>query len=113
MVGLRPDVLSTVRTTSNVDAAPAGSRRSLPLVALSPGFTNPRGTLTALAEDLASHGYVVAGVDHTYESLATSFPDGRVTTCLASAAPDRGGEFWSKVVTGRASDVSFVRVKGH
>jgi dienelactone hydrolase len=75
---------------------------------LSPGFTNPRSTLTGLAEDLASHYYVVAGIDHTYESLATAFPDGRVTTCLAREAPRRGQGFWEKVVTGRAADVSFV-----
>ena len=78
----------------------------LPLVVLSPGFTNSRSTLTALAEDLASHGYVVAGIDHTYESFATAFPDGRVTTCLAREALRSGrGE---KVVAGRAADVSFV-----
>jgi hypothetical protein len=73
---------------------------------LSPGFTNSRSTLTALAEDLASHGYVVAGIDHTYESHATAFPDGRVTTCLAREAPrpDRKQE----VAAGRAADVCFV-----
>jgi dienelactone hydrolase len=100
------DALSTVRTNAVSDATPAGRQRSLPLVVLSPGFTMPRSTLTALAEDLASHGYVVAGVDHTYESDATAFPDGRVTTCLAREAPRSGrGE---KVVAGRAADVSFV-----
>jgi hypothetical protein len=31
---------------------------------LSPGFTSPRSTLTARAEELAGHGYVVAGIDH-------------------------------------------------
>ena len=75
---------------------------------LSPGFTNPRSTLSALAEDLASHGYVVAGIDHTYESFATAFPDGRVTTCLARQAPRRGKGFWETVVAGRAADVGFV-----
>ena len=106
--GVPPDALSTVRTNAVSDAALAGDEGSLPLVVLSPGFTNPRSTLTALAEDLASHGYVVAGIDHTYESLATAFPDGRVTTCLAREAPRRGQGFWEKVVTGRAADVSFV-----
>ena len=72
------------------DAPPAGRQRSLPLVVLSPGFIQPRSVLTALAEDLASHSYVVAGIDHTYESVATAFPDGRVTTCLAREAPRRG-----------------------
>jgi hypothetical protein len=75
---------------------------------LSPGFTNSRSTLTALAEDLASHGYVVTGIDHTYESFATAFPDGRVTTCLAREVPRRGSGFWEKAGAGRAADVSFV-----
>jgi len=108
ITGVPRDALSTVRTNAVSDATPAGRPRSLPLVVLSPGFTNPRSTLTALAEDLASHGYVVAGIDHTYESFATAFPDGRVTTCLAREAPRRGRGFWEKVVTGRAADVSFV-----
>jgi predicted dienelactone hydrolase len=73
---------------------------------LSPGFTSPRSTLTSLAEDLASHGYAVAGIDHTYESYATAFPDGRVTTCLVRQAGRR--DRWESVVTGRAADVSFV-----
>jgi dienelactone hydrolase len=106
ITGVPPDMLSKVRTNSAVDATPAGHPRSLPLVVLSPGFTNPRSTLTALAEDLASHGYVVAGIDHTYESYATAFPDGRVTTCLAREAPRRDRQ--EKVVAGRAADVCFV-----
>jgi len=108
ITGVPPDALSTVRTNAVSDATPAGRKGSLPLVVLSPGFTNPRNTLTGLAEDLASHDYVVAGIDHTYESLATAFPDGRITTCLAREAPRRGPGFWEKVVTGRAADVSFV-----
>ncbi len=106
ITGVPPDALSAVRTNSASDAAPAGDQRSLPLVVLSPGFTNPRSTLTALAEDLASHGYVVAGIDHTYESDATAFPDGRITTCLAREALRRGRA--EKAVAGRAADISFV-----
>src|SRR5579875_1423693 len=106
ITGGLPGVLSTIQTSATVDATPAGLQRALPLVVLSPGFTNSRSALTSLAEDLASHGYVVAGIDHTYESFGTAFPDGRVTTCLARQAPRRdGGE---KVVAGRAADVRFV-----
>ena len=108
ITGVPPDALSTVRTNAVSDATPAGRQRALPLVVLSPGFTNSRSTLTALAEDLASHGYVVAGIDHTYESFATSFPDGRVTTCLARQARRRGTGSPEKVAAGRAADVSFV-----
>jgi predicted dienelactone hydrolase len=90
ITGVPPGVLSTVEASAVSDATPAGHQRGLPLVVLSPGFTSSRSTLTALAEDLASHGYVVAGIDHTYESYATAFPDGRVTTCLAREARQRG-----------------------
>jgi hypothetical protein len=33
--------------------------------------------LAAIGEELASHGYVVVGVNHTYETAATVFADGR------------------------------------
>jgi predicted dienelactone hydrolase len=100
-----PDVLSRTRTNSVVDARPAG--RGLPLVVLSPGYTKPRATLTALAEDLASHGYVVAVVGHTYENAGTSFPDGRFVGCASCEVPHNPA-FWEKLVLGRAADVSFV-----
>jgi dienelactone hydrolase len=106
--GVPQEALSTVRTNAVSEATPAGRQRALPLVVLSPGFTNSRSVLTALAEDLASHGYVVAGIDHTYESFGTAFPDGRVTTCLARQARRRGGGFWERMAAGRAADVSFV-----
>jgi dienelactone hydrolase len=106
ITGIPQDTLSTVETNAVSDARPAGRQHSLPLVVLSPGFTNSRGTLTALAEDLASHGYVVAGIDHTYESHATAFPDGRVTTYLAREAPRRDRK--EEVAAGRAADVCFV-----
>src|ERR1700728_3584148 len=101
ITGIPPDTLSRVETNAVGDAAPAGRQHGLPLVVLSPGFTNSRSTLTALAEELASHGYVVAGIDHTYESRATAFPDGRVTTCLAREAPRRDG--MEEVAAGRAA----------
>ena len=102
------DALSRTHTNSFRDAPPTEQPHGLPLVVLSPGFTKPRGTLTALAEDLASHGYLVVAVDHTHETVGTTFPDGRITTCLARETPRRDKAFWQKVAAGRAADVSFV-----
>ncbi|WP_214321112.1 alpha/beta hydrolase family protein [Nonomuraea sediminis] len=99
------DTLSKTRTNAVEDAKPTG--RKLPLVVLSPGFTKPMSTLTSLAEDLASRGYVVAGIDHTYESYATTLPGGRVAECLACDSDSDPG-FGTGVVQGRAADVSFV-----
>jgi dienelactone hydrolase len=102
--GVPPDILSRTRTNAYTDAKPLGGRH--PLVVLSPGFTWPRTSLTALAEELASHGYVVAGIDHTYENFATTFPDGRVTTCAACSLDV--DDFATLDVESRARDVSFV-----
>ncbi|MGR6920059.1 alpha/beta hydrolase [[Actinomadura] parvosata] len=78
---IKPGQLAGVGTNAHLRARPAGGRH--PLVVLSPGFTLNRATLTTLAEDLASKGYVVALVDHAYESFGTSFPGGRTLTCVA------------------------------
>jgi len=102
--GVPPDILSRTRTNAYTDAKPLGGRH--PLVVLSPGFTWPRSSLTALAEELASHGYVVAGIDHTYENFATTFPDGRVTTCAACTLDV--DDFPTLAIENRARDVSFV-----
>ncbi len=107
LTGVPLDVLSRTRTNAFTDVKPAGRRRGLPLVVLSPGFTKPRSTLTALAEDLASRGYVVAAIDHTYENVATTFPDGRVTTCVPCEG-DHDQTLFTKLSKGRAADVSFV-----
>lgn len=71
-----------------VDAAAdsAGGRR--PIVLFSPGMGMPRETSTAQAEDLASHGFVVVAMSHTYESMATEFPGGRLEKSVLPQAPD-------------------------
>lgn len=100
-----PAVFAATRAHARVGARPVEGR--YPLIVLSPGFTVPRATLTSLAEDLASRGYVVAAVDHAYESAATAFPGGRILTCLA--CDQAGGEGGHEAVTEvRAKDVSFL-----
>ncbi|MEU8358246.1 alpha/beta hydrolase [Nonomuraea sp. NPDC048882] len=96
------DALAKVRTHARVGAPPLGGRR--PLVVMSPGFSFPRATLTSLAEDFASRGYLVAAIEHTYESVGTTFPDGRTTSCLACVK----GQDNAKVAASRVKDVRFV-----
>ncbi|MFD6280374.1 alpha/beta hydrolase family protein [Streptomyces sp. NPDC060209] len=114
-----PAALSELGTHARTGARTAHGR--FPLVLLSPGFGNPRATVTSLAEDLASRGYVVASVDHAYESVGTELPDGRLLTCVAcekmESAPTKEAreELGRLVSTGRAADLSFVldRLTGH
>ncbi|MEU5976906.1 alpha/beta hydrolase [Streptomyces sp. NPDC047315] len=104
--GVPPEVLSATRTHSRVGARPAPGK--FPLVVLSPGFSASRFTLTNVAEDLASRGYVVALVDHAYESFGTSMPGGRTLPCVACKALDVDGVPASVVTSTRAKDVSFL-----
>jgi dienelactone hydrolase len=64
-----------VRVHARLDAR--ARRARLPVVLFSPGFGTPRVLYQALAEDLASHGYLVVAVDHTGEA-PIEFPDGRI-----------------------------------
>ncbi|WP_406099633.1 alpha/beta hydrolase family protein [Streptomyces sp. NBC_01013] len=100
-----PERVAGARTHAHVGVRPAPGR--FPLVLLSPGFSMPRSTLTSLADDLASRGYVVAAVDHAYESVGTAFPGGRVLTCVACERVDTSRE-QAAVVRGRARDMSYV-----
>ena len=98
--------VSGVLTQAFTDAEPAPGR--FPLIVLSPGLENPRATLTSLATELASHGYVVALVGHTYEDSGETFPDGTTSPCLFCS--QSGPPFASpdQVTASRAKDVSFV-----
>ncbi|MFD5618889.1 alpha/beta hydrolase family protein [Streptomyces yangpuensis] len=102
-----PEEVAATRTHARTGALPRPAAGRYPLIVLSPGFTMPRASLTGLAEDLASRGYIVAAVDHAYESDGTLFPGGRVLTCKAceQVFPDRS---LHRVSDGRARDVPFV-----
>jgi hypothetical protein len=43
---------------------------------------------STLAEDLASHGYVVVGIDAPYRAFVVAFPDGRVIRRLPENNPE-------------------------
>jgi len=51
-------------------------RRKLPLIMFSHAYTASRGVYATLVNDLASRGFIVAAVDHTYDAFAVQFPDG-------------------------------------
>ncbi|MFF8428384.1 alpha/beta hydrolase family protein [Streptomyces sp. NPDC016566] len=54
----------------------AGHR--LPVIVYSHGSGSHRGDHTIMVQELASHGYAVVTVDHTYDAFS-EFPDGRLT----------------------------------
>jgi predicted dienelactone hydrolase len=70
--------LKHVRTHSYEDAPLLAGASNLPTVIYSHGYTMFLSQNTALMEELASHGYVVYSIQHTYDSSTTVFPNGDI-----------------------------------
>jgi dienelactone hydrolase len=60
----------------NADVSPR--QQPYPVVILRAGASAEVWSYSTLAEDLASHGYVVVGLDAPFRTYAVAFPDGRV-----------------------------------
>lgn len=88
LLGIEPDILSSIRPHA-LSAVPVATDQSrYPVVFLSPGGNGSfLEQHTAQAEELSSHGYVVVGISHTYESLVTVFPDGQAIQANLSLLP--------------------------
>ena len=81
--------LARVQTHSRQAPAVAPARRAYPVVLLRAGLAKLTTDYTSLAEDLASHGYVVVGFDVPYRTLVTVLPDGQVRTRAPQNDADR------------------------
>jgi dienelactone hydrolase len=77
--------LGMVRENALTGAALSDEAPTYPVILLSPGNATNVGFYASLAEDLASHGYVVVGIDHPYQVAATATADGVVAVYDQSA----------------------------
>lgn len=71
---LRPSFEGTVHTNSLLGAKIAEG--SLPIVLLEHGSGVVPATYTVLAEELASHAFIVIAINHPLDSLIAAYPDG-------------------------------------
>lgn len=89
-------VLPTLVGQSVIDAPLASSPAQFPVILYSHGLIGSRKTQSHVAEELASHGYVILALDHP-DCWGTEFPDGRYL--LGNHAGD---------VAGRLKDMQFL-----
>ncbi len=99
--------LSRVRAHGIRDAELSPQQRLYPVVLMLGGFE-----FTSLAEDLASHGYVVVSFDAPYRSSLVVFPDGRIVERAPQNNPDlvSGAELEhlaTKLVQAGSADLGF------
>jgi len=96
----------------------SSAQRRYPVLVFSPGNEMNVAFYAAQIEDLASHGYIVLGMDHPYESLAVFYPDGpdgRIARYSEEKRPKQGASnfqeeserFYRRRVDWRAADAVF------
>jgi predicted dienelactone hydrolase len=85
-----------------LDAPPlSDAEPRYPVLVFAPGLGMMPTHYTALAEELASHGYVVVAVAHPYSTWAVVYPDGRVARATESRVPFG----WTRMVPVLAGDL--------
>jgi dienelactone hydrolase len=107
---------SLAKTHSVIDATLRASETRYPVLLYAPSWNGMRTENTHLAEQMASQGFVVVGIDHPYSSFATVFPDGRVITSklldedfyVTEASFDRFLKTAETEIRTRADDARFV-----
>jgi dienelactone hydrolase len=82
------DHLELVRTPAYQNAQLEPSGIAYPVILFSHGWSGFAAQNTGQAMELASHGYVVAAIQHTYGAVVTVFPDGEIAPNNPEALPD-------------------------
>ena len=105
--------LSKVHGHSIRDADVSPEQRSYPVVVMRAGASAPVVSYSTLAEDLASHGYVVVGFDVPYRTGLVVFPDGRMIARRPENNPElfTGAELTrlaNKLLAAWTADIAFV-----
>jgi dienelactone hydrolase len=104
--------LSRVHAHSIRDAELSPQQPSYPVVLMRAGLAALTADYTTLAEDLASHGYVVVGFDAPYRSFVVAFPDGRMIARAAQNNADLLGgqqkeQLANKLLQAWSADMGF------
>ena len=80
--------LRLAESNALMDAEPLIANEPYPILLFSHGYGGFRAQNTNQAQELASHGFIVVGVEHTYGAVVTVFPDGRVADHNPETIPD-------------------------
>ncbi|MFD0695354.1 alpha/beta hydrolase family protein [Paenibacillus sp. GCM10027628] len=100
--------LRLVQTNAYANAPLSAEQAAYPLIVFSHGLPGARFTSTTQMEELASHGYLVAAIQHSYFAMTTIFPDQRVapkTKKLPSVIDIDG---WDQLIEVWVKDAQFV-----
>ncbi len=102
-----------VKTNSYSNLQPLVDKAKYPLIIFSHGKGGYKSQNTVQFEELASHGYVVVSVDHSYDAVITVFSDGTIASYVSDddkkvGDPVLADKITQKKLSARVSDVKFV-----
>jgi predicted dienelactone hydrolase len=86
------DHLALAKSPAFQDAPIAKADQAFPVILFSHGWKGFAAQNTAQMVELASHGYVVVAMQHTYGAVVTAFPDGQIAYDNPDALPDGAPE---------------------
>ncbi len=76
-----------IKTHAFVDAPIAPGEEKYPVILFSHGLLGPSSEMyVSIIENLASHGYLVAAIDHPYFNWLTQLPDGTIASSIPLSA---------------------------
>lgn len=99
--------LARVRTRATLGVPVATTPTRHPVLLFSPAANGRRNHNTIQAQELASHGFVVVGIDHPYDTDLVVFPDGR-TARFAGNPPGDELAATEEALRVRVADARFV-----
>ena len=100
--------MGLVKSNSYLEPPVAAALQEYPIIIFSHGYLVGSMTQnTILMEELASNGYIVVSIGHTFETLFVSHPDGRVLPFNR----ERAEKFWGEV--NETNDVRRILTLGH
>lgn len=99
--------LALVRTYTKENLPISDQQQNYPVILLSHGAGTSMEVQTSLATELASHGYIVATIDHPYVSAATIFPN-RIVSAREATVNFDVSEPAVPITQIMADDASFV-----
>lgn len=102
--------MERVKTHARLNAKTAPNLLAAPVLVFSHGSSTPTELYTSFMIQLASHGYFVFAVSHTYNSTAVEFPDGRIVLANRDYFDNR----WTDATnTGWEDMMRFVKSEAH
>ncbi|WP_263360075.1 alpha/beta hydrolase family protein [Acidicapsa ligni] len=107
-VTARASYRSVLLTNSFLDAA-VHSGAPYPVLLYNPGWQGERTESTFQMEELASHGFIVVAIDHTFFGGLVEFPDGRVAD--SGNAPEIGSFLHSTIEEQWALGGKYVKIE--